>query len=717
MAIINAQPSHPRASAEQLRTLSLLKKSLLARPRVADQSFRKCSPCPDCAASTIRNPPNPRHCLSPETRYSPRALNALYAGLLALSIVIIELLIGGTRLVFALPAYAFLVVAAILSLPVLGRKPARANIPCLVVSAVFFGYILHRAANSPWDYLWWSDFYQVVACLMVYLLTTTVLTDTKSRIWLVLTLLGLAVVELGFGLRQFAQVDNWMPFGFLRGDAGFRASGSLISSIHFGGLMEAIGVFALALAFWGQWRGWVRLVFGYIGVLCYAGVAISGSRGAYLSSLFSLVVFALLNFWIVRRVRPEKFGRVVSITMVGGVAALVAAGLLMMQSPALKKRVATMLDQDLKILDYAAASQAGVKEKPPIDVRIYNWQAALDQIKVSPTWGTGAGTHIYYGRLFRRPQLQPDPIHAHSDYLELAAEYGLVGVAGMALFLVFHLVNGFRRFSSSLRNDFKDISPYEPAQSNDLALTLGSLAAVAAYLAHSVVDFNLHIPGHAMIFAFIFGILASPRASRRDNPFALEIPFRLALPALGVWMAIFGLTKFAGEYWCEKARVALRDRRFIESIQFGERGAANEKQNFELHFHLAEARRNRAKDLLDLAEKRRLLELALESYDASLRVFPFDEHVLIRKAQALDELGRFSEARAHYQKAIENDPNLGVLHAYFAQHLFRVGREEEGREAMQKALRLTSMDVRKIIDPAFIDAPIEPPTPARPGQE
>jgi O-antigen ligase len=357
-------------------------------------------------------------------------LNALYAGLLALSIVLIELLIGGTRLVFALPAYAILVVAAILSLPVLGRKPARANIPCLVVSAIFFGYILYRAANSPWDYLWWTDFYQVIACLMVYLLTTTVLTDTKSRIWLVLTLLGLAVVELGFGLRQFAHADNWMPFGFLRADAGFRASGSLISSIHFGGFMEAIGVFALALAFWGQWRGWVRFVFGYIGVLCYAGVAISGSRGAYLSSLFSLLVFALLNFWIVRRVRPEKFGRVVLITIVGGVAAVVVVGLLMMQSPALKKRVTTMLEQDLKILDYAAATQAGVKEKPPIDIRIYNWQAALDQIKVSPTWGTGAGTHLYYGRLFRRPQLQPDPIHAHSDYLELAAEYGLVGVGG-----------------------------------------------------------------------------------------------------------------------------------------------------------------------------------------------------------------------------------------------------------------------------------------------
>jgi O-antigen ligase len=646
-------------------------------------------------------------------------LNALYAGLLALSIVLIELLIGGTRLVFSLPAYAIVVVAAILSLPVLGRKPARANIPCLLISAGFFGYILYRAAHSPWDYLWWNDFYQVIACLIVYLLTTTVITDVRSRLWVVFSLLGLAVVEIGFGLRQFAQGDNWMPFGFLRPEGGgFRASGSLISPIHYGGLMEAVGVFAFALAFWGQGRNWIRLLFGYIGVLCYAGVAISGSRGAYLSSVFSLVIFALLNFWIVKRVRPEKFYRVVSITIVGGIALILGAGALMMKSPALKKRVTTMLNQDLKILDYAAAVQAGAKEgRPPIDIRIYNWQAAIDQINVSPVWGTGSGTHLYYGRLFRRPQLQPDPIHAHSDYLELVAEYGLVGAAGMALFLLFHIVNGLRRFASNIRHDFKDISPYEPAQSNDLALTLGSLAAVAAYLAHSVVDFNLHIPGHALIFAFIFGILASPRASKRDNPLALEIPFRLALPALGVWMAISGLTKFAGEYWCEKCRVALRKRQFAESIRLGERAQANEMRNFELHFHLAEARRKLANDALDLAEKRKLLESSLEAYDASLQVFPYDEHVLIRKAQALDSLSRYAEARAHYQKAIENDPNLGVLHAYYAQHLFKVGREEEGREAMQKARSLTSQDLRKIVDPQFIDAPVEPLKPPAPGQE
>lgn len=659
------------------------------------------------------------HCHSFESRYFAPALNALYAGLLALSIVLIELMIGGSRLVFSLPAYAILAVAAILGLAAAVRRPARANIPCLAVSAVFFGYILYRAAHSPWDYLWWPDFYQVIACLMVYLLTTTILTEVRARVWIVVTLLALAVVEFGFGLRQFAYADNWMPFGFIRAPYGFRASGSLISSIHFGGYMEIVGVFALAFAFWGQWRNWVRFLSGYVGVLCYAGVAISGSRGAYLSATFSLIIFALLNFWIVKRVRPEKLMRVVAITIVGGVALLVGAGFLMMKNPGLRKRVTMMLNQDLKVLDYAAAAQAGATSgRPPIDIRIYNWQAAVEHFHVSPVFGTGAGTHLYYGRLFRRPQLQPDPVHAHNDYLELIAEYGIVGAAGMALFLLFHIVNGWRRFTASIRTEFKDISPYEPAQSNNLALILGSLGAVAAFLAHSVVDFNLHIPGHAMIFAFIFGILASPRASGRENPIALEIPFRLALPALGVWMALSGLTKFAGEYWCEKARVALRNGQILKSIEYGERAVAHEKRNRDVYYRLGEARRNLAlQKTLKARERKALNEAAVADFDASLKIFPFDHSALVRKAQTLDALGRFVEAREHYQKAIQNDPNLGVIYGYYAQHLFTVGRMDEGREAMKKAQSLTSQDLRKLVDPEFIDAPHEPSKPAAPGRE
>jgi hypothetical protein len=196
--------------------------------------------------------------------------------------------------------------------------------------------------------------------------------------------------------------------------------------------------------------------------------------------------------------------------------------------------------------------------------------AALDQFKVSPWFGTGAGTHIYWGRYYRRPPLQADPIHAHSDYLELLAEYGILGAAGMAVFLAVHIGYGWRNYRAVLRTDLAEVAEYEPARNDSLALYIGALSAVSSYLAHSAVDFNLHIPGHALIFAFIIGVLASPvYGVAEDRGKAGVFIFRWALPALGLWILVSVFPKLAGEYLAEKARVAVRDFEFDRAIQLG----------------------------------------------------------------------------------------------------------------------------------------------------
>lgn len=640
------------------------------------------------------------------------ALNALYTGLLAVSILLIQCQIGGTRLVFSLPVYALLAVASILSIASFREEKSRPSGVCLSITALFFAYMLARAAQSPWDYLWWQDFFQMIACLMVYGLCTLFLTKPTYRLAWVASLLVLAVFEFFIGLRQFRYGDNWMPFGFLRGDYGFRASGTLISSIHYAGFLEAVGAFALAVTCWSRWPGWIRALTGYTALLCYAGVAISGSRGAYLSTLFSVAVFAVLSLIVVRKARPERLMKVLiigaaitSVVLVGGVA-------LMLRSPGLQKRLDTLANQDLRIMSVILSD--GTKEgkdKPGHDIRIYNWQAALDQIRVSPTFGTGAGTHLYYGRHFRRPQIQSDPIHAHSDYLEITAEYGIVGAVGMGIFLLVHLGHGWRRFTSILRRDLGDLDYYQPAQSDDLALVIGALSAVAAYLAHSVVDFNLHIPGNALIFAFIFGILASPRADDKPTPTRLEPLFRLALPALGIWMLLVGFSKYPAERWYERARVALRDRRLNDSLYYAQHAIAHGTRNPEFWFHLGEARRAQGLSAVTTAERLPHMQAAVDAYRRSLAIFPYDEHVLVRLAQALDELGQFAEAGKTYRLALEHDPNLGVLHAYYAQHLFRVGRTDEAHESFARATQLSSENMRKIVDPGFLDAPREPHLP------
>ena len=612
------------------------------------------------------------------------ALNAVIAGLLVASLALIQCLIGGTRLVFSLPAYGLIAVAAVLCGLRAHKAHPAPSFHCVAVSAVFFAYILARAAASPWDHWWWDDFYMVIACLMLYGLTALFLHEPKWRGIIVAALLALALAEFLIGMRQFARGDNWMPFGLIRPDSGRRASGMFISSIHFAGFLEAVGVCALSYAVWSKWAGWARVLAGFVALNSYIGVAVSGSRGGYGSSLAALGAFALLSVMAVKRVRPARFRPVLLTVFGGGIAGLAASIALMWQIPLIHDRLVLLGTMT--------------------DVRIYNWQAALDQFRVAPVVGTGAGTHTYYGRLFRRPEIQSDPIHAHSDYLELLAEYGIIGAAGMAVFLVVHLRHGFRRFFQILDTELDDLAPYQPARSDSLALIIGTLSAMAAYLVHSAVDFNLHIPGNALTFAFIFAILASPQAGPAiERAARWTVPCRLAIAALGVWMAVAGLSKLPGEYWCERARVALRDRRFELSIQFAERALSYQRRNPDLYFHLGEANRSLGLSTAGRAEKRRCFEASVEAYRQSLAIMPLDEHVLVRFAQSLDELGRFAEAREAYETAIRHDPQLGVLHAYFARHLARVGRADEAHERLSEARRLSSANLQNIVGDAFVD--------------
>jgi tetratricopeptide (TPR) repeat protein len=331
------------------------------------------------------------------------------------------------------------------------------------------------------------------------------------------------------------------------------------------------------------------------------------------------------------------------------------------------------------------------------DIRIYNWQAALDQFSVSPVIGTGSGTHLYLGRYFRRPQIQSDPVHAHSDYLELLAEYGAVGGGLMALFLATHLVSGLRGASRILK---RDVLPVGESRDDNLALQIGLLSAVAAYLAHSAVDFNMHIPTNALLFSIIFGCLAQPRPvapgeGRPWGPGAI-VP-RVVLPAVAVWMLVIAFSRFPGEYWTEEARKALRDRKFVAVPPLAGKAIRYDSGNPEAYFYQGEAYRIVAVAQRIRALRRPAFEQAVAAYDAALRLFPQDENVWVRRGQALDGLQRYAEAETCFLTAIRLDPNLGALYWYYAAHLRLVGREDAVDVQVAKAVELKSSNLARIL--------------------
>ena len=614
-------------------------------------------------------------------------MNVVYLALLGLAWVVIECFIGGTRLLYSLPAYGLISIAAVLTLASIRRKKISPDPFCVVSTLILGGWVLYRAWHSPVVYLAWPDLFMMIGCLMTYLMTALYLNGTRSQTAMIAVLWCIAAVEVWVGVVQFTKDKGFMLFGLIR-PPGDRASGMYISPNNFAGYLVTVAVISVCLGVWSRWKLWAKVTAFYVAVFCLLGVAISGSRGGYFATIGSLLSFAIGTMYAIRVLEPRKF-LWVALGSIGGVAAVVGlAAYLMLNSGYLAHRMQTMVAKD---------------------VRIYNWEAALDNIRVSPWIGTGSGTHLIYGRLFRRPQIQVDPVHAHCDYLELLAEYGIVGGACMALFLTAHVRRGLRTYSEILR---RRLLPAGYHRSNTFAMQLGALCAVGGLAIHSVVDFDMHIPGNALIFAFLFGIIANPGlekepqwASRVFTPLAMAV-----LPLLGVLMLWRVLPLLPSEYWSEQARISLRDQQFLDAIAYAKRGLGalpavpaqspdpaagdaapsllnqllakgpGDPQNPDLYMYIGEANRGLGQRMMNPFMKKLYLKRAVEAFDAGLKIFPQSESMLIREGQSMDGMRDFADAEGVYQKALTLDPNLDLAHAFYENHLILEGKKAEADE-------------------------------------
>jgi O-antigen ligase len=572
--------------------------------------------------------------------------------LIVTAFVAIQVMIGGTRMVFSLPSYGVLGLVGVLAVFSLRQPKPSPSRWCLAVASVFFAYILARAWLSPVPYITRSDIYSVLGGLIVYFYTATILTDARQRMLFLSLLLVLAIGHAFVGAIQFRDGNNFMPISWLRRyDYDVRASGFYVCPNHLAGLLEALGVLGLSMVCWSRWPTWVKLLLAYAVGICYVTIVLTGSRGGYLSASFSLLVFAVLSLAVVRRIGRNHFW---SIAGVGVIAAIFLALLVTFSV----KKSSYLTDRARNTFDIA-------------NMRADLWRGALQQWKLEPIFGTGSGTYLYYGRFFRTDRVQQDPIHAHNDYLHLLAEYGLAGAVGMALFLVVHLGYGLRNFA---RLGPKRVAVSQRVLSNALALNIGAIAAVSSYLAHSVVDFNLHIPANLLLMAFVFGLLANGAVTREQDPSSSpRVPnqwfWRLALPLLGVVLLVQCARLFPGEYFSERSRVAVRDGRGAAGIMYALRGLAWDPENPDLHYRLGQGRMLLGSWMEDLEATASFNREGIQALQRARAIAPRDEVYALELAAALDTAQRFEEAESVFNDAIELDPKAISIRRYYDYHL------------------------------------------------
>jgi len=304
-------------------------------------------------------------------------------------------------------------------------------------------------------------------------------------------------------------------------------------------------------------------------------------------------------------------------------------------------------------------------------IRLDLWHAAIEEWKSRPLIGTGSGTYLYYGRMFRTERMQQDPIDAHNDYLHLLGEYGAVGGALFLFFLGAHLHNGWKNFQ---RLGPKRVVVSHNLLSTSLALNLGAIGSVAAYIVHSFVDFNLHIPANVLLLAFVFGVLANAGIQRETEDSIVPTSilwWRALLAGLGAFLAIQSVRLLPGEYFAEHARTALRDNQPDAAIRFTLRGLQTEKRNPFLYQYLASGKLTRCDSIASAGERASCYEDALSSLSKARELAPSDRTFLVPLAATYDALDRFAEAEWIFDEARHWDPRSIYLNELYRYHLSR----------------------------------------------
>jgi O-antigen ligase len=316
--------------------------------------------------------------------------------------------------------------------------------------------------------------------------------------WLINQLMGLGVglAILGVVQKALLDVDHPRLYGFWQPEFGGNPFGPFVNRNHFAGWMVmtlplVIG-YSCAVRYqsrrprpgdWGGWASWFTtvqasrfLLVAFVVVALGMSLALTGSRSGIASFAVATAVFGAF---------------------------------LLSRTAARRARVLAAVY--LSVLIVSAVAWAGVdravdrfgKAGADADGRLSAWSDTLNIIRDFPAFGTGIGT---YGRAMLLYQTHGRDVmyaHAHNDYLQVAAEGGLlVGIPVVAGLLLVGFV--IRR---RLKSGDDDVLTYWTR--------VGAIAGLAGIAAQSVVEFSLQMPGNRVMFVVLLA-LAMHRPARRS---------------------------------------------------------------------------------------------------------------------------------------------------------------------------------------------------------
>jgi O-antigen ligase len=329
-------------------------------------------------------------------------------------------------------------------------------------------------------------------------------TSNSSRFrWLVRT-----IIAIGFGSALFAfarqliqspdsQTGFLLPFLFY--GVGY---GQFIYHNLFAYLMEMAFGLIVGVILGGGIKRDLVLIYAAVAVVVWAGLILAQSRGGALGFICEsmFLVYVSLIWYSSRRsadadedgalwLQRLKRSRLVRGAFILLMVIVLSAGIIWMGGE-----------------EFSARLGEGITTQPTVDqlTRTAAWRSTWQIIKQRPFTGTGFGTYFLAIPQYQIGAGRYKLEEAHNDYLDLAANGGLIAVV-LALWLVVLVTK-------------RTISAFASGDRYRRAAALGAASGILALLVNSVVDFGLQVTGIATIFlALVVICVADERVQSAKN--------------------------------------------------------------------------------------------------------------------------------------------------------------------------------------------------------
>jgi O-antigen ligase len=579
--------------------------------------------------------------------FAPLAFGAVYIW----TLLVVETLALGVALIWLVRLWG-------------GHKPKILWPPLAWAVTAFLLYAVVRYFTADIEYVARLELLQALLFAFLFFAVVNNLYNQDAGETITYTLTIVAAFTASYAVAQYAHHSNhvWNLTSPYPG----RASGTYINPDHFAGFLELVLPLPLAFLMAARIGVVARVLLAYASLTIMAGLAVTFSRGGWVAA--GVGVLLLLGLLMCHRNHRLRASLLLILFLAGG---CVFTATVLSNSITYMRRVAEPDDTSPKVLDTGA--------------RLEMWTAAVQMWRDHPVAGVGPGHFDYRFREYRPEAFQERPEHAHNDYLELLADWGLIGAvivfSGIGLF-----ITGLVKTWPHIKRDEND---FGSGMSSRYAFFLGAVSGLFALAVHSLVDFNLHIPANALAGVVLLALVtANLRFATKRYWVRARLPLQYTITVLllgGVGLFSIQMWRRAGEMVWTKRAEALEPFSNEQAAAL-QTALASEPKNYLTAYNIGECYRVQSFDggdnYVELAKK------ALDFYQLGARLNPHDAYCPLRIGMCLDWLGRHGDSEKYYSQAESRDPNGNFVVGNIAWHYLQIGDYAAARQWFIRANEL-----------------------------